>query len=70
MNIGQLTPYDYIVTDEGGLISSSSAEIRYERKTVRWVTGMTEVDLKNLVFLLNAAYQLGYSDGSVQGYKP
>jgi multisubunit Na+/H+ antiporter MnhC subunit len=49
----------------GGLFSIGTYHVCYENKMVREVSGVEELQLDAIIFLLNAAYQLGYSDGSV-----
>lgn len=68
MSITNLKPYTFKVVHRRTLLDNSIIQILYEDQVVRTVSYMREADVENIVKLLNAAYQLGYSDGTVQGY--
>jgi hypothetical protein len=66
VSITDLKPYSYhMVKRSPHWFETSKYHITHEGKMIREVEGLTEEDLIAIVFLLNAAYQLGFSDGSV-----
>jgi hypothetical protein len=65
LSITDLKPYSYHMMKCGGLFSIGTYHVCYENKMVREVSGVEGLQLDAIIFLLNAAYQLGYSDGSV-----
>jgi hypothetical protein len=71
MNLGQRKPYTYKITEESrGFLLPGQAEVLYKGKRVRTYSGWTDEELKKHVFLLNGAYQLGFSDGTKEPTAP
>jgi hypothetical protein len=68
MSITNLKPYDYRLKQTAGFLRRNVYSIRYEGREVRTVEGFNEDEVDGIILLLNAAYQLGFSDGTVQGY--
>lgn len=65
MSITDLKPYSWHRVKLAGWFSQSEHHISYNSHLVRTVEGSTDSNLEEIVILLNAAYQLGFSDGCV-----